>query len=482
MDPAHAEPCGQEPVRLLGGQHGQHARPGVVGGDQPAQVVAAGHDHQAPRRTGQQRPDVRGVAGVVQHQQHPPVGEQRAVQRDLRLVVARHVARGHAERVEEPAHGVGGVQHRAAGVETPQVHVELPVGEAVGDAVRPPHRDGRLADARRAGQRGDHHRVAPLGQQRVQFGELVVAAGEARQVGGQLPGDEHGGLRGRGCRRRREDLLVQVAQLRARVHAELVGQPAADLVVVPQRLPLLPGAVQGEHELRGGAFVQRVLRGQLRQHGGRLAVQPRAQPEVDQVQPCPEPFARQDVPRHHQPRRVQPRERLTGPQPERLGQERGGLVLRARPGLGHQRAEPVQVDRLRVGDQRVPARAALHHGVVAARQRRAQPRHVAVQGLAGASRGLVGPHPVHQRVHRHHPADVHQQQRQQAPLLPMPDLHDVPVDQRPDLAQQREPRPHDNSPPAAAPLTAARPASPTAAGGARFDAMATGQGRDGRTA
>ena len=41
--------------------------------------------HQAAGRAGQQRPDLLGVAGVVQHDQHPPAGEQAAVQRGLRV-------------------------------------------------------------------------------------------------------------------------------------------------------------------------------------------------------------------------------------------------------------------------------------------------------------------------------------------------------------------------------------------------------------
>ena len=83
-------------------------RVGAVGGDQAGQLVAAGDHDQAARRAGQQRADLLGVAGVVQHDQHPPAGEQAAVQRRPARPRPAGIRCGrHAERVEEAAERLG---------------------------------------------------------------------------------------------------------------------------------------------------------------------------------------------------------------------------------------------------------------------------------------------------------------------------------------------------------------------------------------
>ena len=100
----------------------------------------------AAGRAGQQRPDLLGVAGVVQHDQHPPAGQQAAVAAGA-LVRARPGCPGRARPSarRNPAQRVGG-GHRLAGVVAAQVHVQLPVGEPVGDLVRPVHGQRGLAD------------------------------------------------------------------------------------------------------------------------------------------------------------------------------------------------------------------------------------------------------------------------------------------------------------------------------------------------
>lgn len=55
-------------------EHIQGEPAGAVAGDQPAEPVAAGDQHQTAWAGGQQRADLLGVAGIVQHDQHPPVG------------------------------------------------------------------------------------------------------------------------------------------------------------------------------------------------------------------------------------------------------------------------------------------------------------------------------------------------------------------------------------------------------------------------
>ena len=54
------------------GQQVHRERVRALGRDQAGQVVAAGDQHEAAGRAGQQRAHLVGVAGVVEHHQHPP--------------------------------------------------------------------------------------------------------------------------------------------------------------------------------------------------------------------------------------------------------------------------------------------------------------------------------------------------------------------------------------------------------------------------
>jgi hypothetical protein len=65
---------------------------GACGGDQARKLVAAGDHDQAGGGAGKQRPDLLGVAGVVQQDEYPPASQPRTVQRRLRAAyVAAHV-------------------------------------------------------------------------------------------------------------------------------------------------------------------------------------------------------------------------------------------------------------------------------------------------------------------------------------------------------------------------------------------------------
>jgi hypothetical protein len=152
--------------------------------DQPGQVVPAGHQRHAGAATGQQWAHLIGVAGVVEHDQHLPVGHQRPVVGGPLGQVDRDVRAVHAEAAQERGERVGR-GHRLLGVEPTQVHIELPVGEAVGDAVRPVDGERGLAGTGGATHDGDDRglTLAALDHERVQCGQLVVPAGEAEHVG-----------------------------------------------------------------------------------------------------------------------------------------------------------------------------------------------------------------------------------------------------------------------------------------------------------
>ncbi|MCP9967780.1 hypothetical protein LUX57_23760 [Actinomadura madurae] len=83
-DPVGAQPESQQPPGLLRRQQPQGDRMRAIGHDQPGQLIAARDDGQAAGCPGQQRDDLVGVAGVVHQDQHPPPGQQAAVQSRLR--------------------------------------------------------------------------------------------------------------------------------------------------------------------------------------------------------------------------------------------------------------------------------------------------------------------------------------------------------------------------------------------------------------
>lgn len=92
---------------------------GAFGGDQTGKLVAAGHQHQAPRGARQQRAHVVGVTGVVQHDQHPFPSEQAAVEGALGLQSDRDPLWGHSEGVQHPPDRIGRFHHRPSRVEPP---------------------------------------------------------------------------------------------------------------------------------------------------------------------------------------------------------------------------------------------------------------------------------------------------------------------------------------------------------------------------
>ena len=141
-------------------EHVKGEQPGAVGGGQPGQLVAAGDQDQAAGLAGQQRPDLlrrRGRCPARSASACRPAGCGTGAACASRP--ARDPLRRHAERVQEPADRLGGRRRRTGGVEAAQVHIQLPVGEPVGDLVRPVHGQRGLAHP---GRPADRRRSPPL--------------------------------------------------------------------------------------------------------------------------------------------------------------------------------------------------------------------------------------------------------------------------------------------------------------------------------
>ena len=194
--PLRAQPGRQQPHPLLGVKRAQPQRARPLRGGQPGQRRPAGHHHEAPRTAGQQRPHLRRVAGVVQHDQHPPPGQHAAVQPAPRLRIGRDLGGRYPQGGQEPARHLLRGDRRALLVVAAQVHIQLPVREPARHLTRPLHRQRGLAHSGHPRHRRDHHRPTrpsrpvrsvDLIQQGVQLLQLRLPAGEKPRSGRQLP-------------------------------------------------------------------------------------------------------------------------------------------------------------------------------------------------------------------------------------------------------------------------------------------------------
>jgi hypothetical protein len=104
--------------------------------------------------------DLLGVAGVVEHHQHAPVGEDGPVQRGPVLQLDGHIVDGHTEREQELGEHVDRTDRRVLRVEATHARVQLPVRERGRHPVRPQHRERGLAHPGRPGQHADRGGLA----------------------------------------------------------------------------------------------------------------------------------------------------------------------------------------------------------------------------------------------------------------------------------------------------------------------------------
>ena len=128
-----AEAAVQQFAGLAAGEQIEGERVGALGGDQAGELAAAGHDDQAAGAGRQQRPDLVGVAGVVEQHQHLPAGQQAAVQARLGVQGRWDLVGRHSQGRQEDPDRLVGSHRRPVRVEAAQVHIQLPVREPLGD-------------------------------------------------------------------------------------------------------------------------------------------------------------------------------------------------------------------------------------------------------------------------------------------------------------------------------------------------------------
>jgi hypothetical protein len=125
-----AGPGRQQLARLRLGQDIHRDKARAVDRGQTGQLAAAGDKHQAAWAGREQRPHLRISTGVIQDDEHPPPGQDTAVQARLSFGARRDLSGRNPERGEEPADGLGRRGGRRGRIEPAQAHIQLAVREA----------------------------------------------------------------------------------------------------------------------------------------------------------------------------------------------------------------------------------------------------------------------------------------------------------------------------------------------------------------
>jgi hypothetical protein len=203
------------------------AGPGWVDGGQLQQLGLGQPLHQLLRPI---MADPEQRAGrVVQHHQHPPVGQPGPVQGLALLHILGDRGPVHAQGPQEPDQHQSRRQRLLFGAA--QVDVQLPVREPVTQLVGDMDGHGRLPDPGLAGHCRHHHRrpcptVPGRGQQPAKPGHLIGAAGEVGHRRRQLARRQPLGRRPRLRRRPSEPLRQEAAGVLEPLTGGILEPPA----------------------------------------------------------------------------------------------------------------------------------------------------------------------------------------------------------------------------------------------------------------
>jgi hypothetical protein len=437
--PSGTEVTREQFVRHVGAEQAERDEQRAVGG-QAGELASARHQHQAAGRTRQQRPDLVGVAGVVEQHEHPPAGERAAVQRRLRVEVTGRS--GDAERGEQAADRLDRTDRLARGVELAQVEVQLAVGEVGRHPLREVQRQRALADPGGAAHRADRD-GGGLGDELCQQRQFGRAVHEMAPGGRQLPGNRRRGARTRALLGQQPG--VHVADVLAGLDPQPVGERAPHAPVRGERLGAPPGPREGQQQQPPRPFPVRIGGDHVfqRRHEIVVAIRGEAQlrPGLRHV-PAPLVQALRGVGEHRY--RQHAGERRTAPQRQRRRQfgDRGGNVAgrgrRAtgrRPVLEHRRVDVVGRHR-----EPVPVRHRTDDRTVAVGDQPAQPPGVVRQHLPRRVRRIDRPYRVDQPVAVERFVAAAHEDRQQRPHLGRGERDRTAVDRR--LDRPQDPKTH----------------------------------------
>ena len=263
---------------------------------------------------------------------------------------------------------------------------------------------------------------SPAGCDGVESRQFRGAAGEARDVGRQLGGDDRGG-RSRDWPGQSwvvgQDRRLEIAQLLARFQAEFPHEPVTGAPVRLQRLGTPPAAVQREHELRPEPFAERMLVDQplhlVHDLGVGAQLQPRVQTQLKGGETGlvePQRLGGDGRSRWHVGEGGSP------PQRQRVGPVRdGAFQIRGPPAGLHGLLEHGGVDVARLQDQLVTAPPRDERALRAAAESAPQVHHVALDRAHRGTRRALAPQLVDQPVGADHLTGLGEQDRQHGALL-----------------------------------------------------------------
>ena len=227
-----------------------------------------------------------------------------------------------------------------------------------------------------------------------------------------------------------QDRRVELAQLGARLDADLPDERRPRVAVRLERVGLAAAAVERQQQLRAQALAQRMLgdeRLELRDQRPlaperELGLDPLLPPDQVQLLEPLDVDARERL-------ELEIRERPAAPQalavPQHPGRASRVPLLERSPPLGQQPLEAVQVELAGLDVHEVAGRAREEDRVGA--ERLAQPRHVDLDGVARRRRRVLGPQLLDQAIAGDDPVGLQQQDRQQRALLRAAEREPVPV-------------------------------------------------------
>jgi hypothetical protein len=165
-----------------------------------------------------------------------------------------------------------------------------------------------------------------------------------------------------------------------------------------------------------------------------------AQREVGAVELRREPLGLQCLAHRGAPRSVDVGEGVATPQPQRFVEQRLVVArgILARPGLGEQPAEAVEIDGVRIDPQHVAARLSADRDVAGTGQRLPQPGQVAGDRAVRAVRRPVGPDAFGELIRGDRPVGVGEEGSEHTSLPGVAQVDGLAVDEGLDGAEQSE--------------------------------------------
>src|SRR6266567_3264144 len=244
-----------------------------------------------------------------------------------------------------------------------------------------------------------------------------------------------------------QDALMEFGQHWPRFCALLIDKAAAGFPVEAECVTRPAAPVKGRHLVRDECLIQRVLSQQVAKLTYQVAMQAKLQFTLDALLDGRPTLLFEAVTHPRYPVAADPCQRLAAPQPVRLTQQQGRMVVVAACGqcirLPAQSAELMQVDRLRIDVEHVASSAPRQPDAIAngLPERRSKPCDVDRETLSCLWRGAGIPQPVNESLSRHYCARRQQEDRQDTSRPGWPKITLLPS--RPELNRPEHPKFHD---------------------------------------